>query len=447
MSDLSDANLRFLSDRLARLADVVEPDASKLEAPGKSVKRKPDPEPDSISRPLPAAKLALGLVVVLCGIGAMVFFAGDGGTPVEEGPRAEEVADVRTPDEEEPDLLPVRSETPETARPTAENRPVRPTAVKPGVAMLLPSLLTKPSQIRLERVWTALEENPRQASAILLRLPDVEDDELRIALLLALAGANGESDVREKLLAELQGSGSPAVRGAAAAALGHAPGEDHLPVKAARGLSVKAGVIEDETLRAKLIASASTERDPGVLGTLIRLLGPSRGRDREIDERLFELARSPSAGLRQAAIDGLRAGREGDQRVLGRLIEDAEIPAEDRAKLVATYARHEDSSEALARLTGLIDRAEAVDIRVAAVAALRPLKTEEARRKARAVLEDTSNDRRIRIAALGVIADEGSEAGLKALREFAAGDDDGAVKAAAKELIRTLSPEKGAKVK
>ncbi|MEN8149499.1 MAG: hypothetical protein ABFS86_06730, partial [Planctomycetota bacterium] len=423
-------------DRLRRFAGVVQPDAELLGAP--------PPPTEPAARSLPASKLALGLVVVLAGLGLLVLLS-DGDAPViEEDPV--EIGAAPVPDEPEtkPPSVPTQPETAEPKKAPGPVKPVRPTAVKPGVAMLLPSLLTAPSQIRLERVWAALEENPRQASAILTRLPNVTKEGHRIALLLALAGANGDSVVRDRLFGELRESGSAAVRRAAGAALGHVPGKDHAEVKATRTLSVRAGVIEDESLRTRLLEAAAAERDPAVLGTLIRVLGPSRARDRAIDERLYELARSPSAGLRQAAIDGLRAGNEGDNRVVGRLIEDPAIPAADRAKLVEAYARHEDPGETLGRLSGLIDRAEEPEIRAAAVRALRPLKTEGAHRKALAVLANAGNDRRVRLAALGVVAAEGSGESRRTLRGISEGDGDEAVRTAAKELLRTLSPEKDA---
>jgi len=440
------ANHRFLRDRLSRLRDRVNPDpallaAAPAPAPSKKKKKKKEkdrPAPTGAGeRPLPFTLLAIGLVIVVAGVGGMVFFLGDGAPEPAEAPATGTTKQVPAGRDEQPEAREVvRKPTTDPAKPSEPKTPVRPTAVKPGVEMLIPRLLLDPSQARLEGIWAALAERPERASAIYSRIPMVKKEDQKVTLILALATANREPEVRHRLLTLLESDGSASIRRAAAAALGHVPGKGHPRVEAARRLSVRAGLIEDAELRQQLLAAAATERDPAVVGTLIRLLGPSRSRDATIDDLLFELAHSPDASLRAAAIDGLRAGADGNVAMLERLIEDDKIPVGDRARLVPTYVEGANGEVSLERLFRLIDGGADKEIRAAAVRVLTVVGTQAAVSKAILVLRNTSLDRVIRLAAAGVLAASPLKDAVRALEGVAGSEADEAVRGAVEELLR-----------
>jgi len=269
----------------------------------------------------------------------------------------------------------------------------------------------------------------------------VKNENQRIALILALAPANGDGEVRHRLQTLMKGDGSAAVRRAAAAALGHVPGKDQGRVAANRRFSVRAGVIEDSDLRGQLLDAAAAERDPAVVGTLIRLLGPSRVLDATIEDRLVELAHSPDASLRAAAIDGLRAGSGGGGSVLDRLIADEKIPAADRAKLVPAWARGANGEIDVARVYRLIDGTGDKQVRAAAVRALSGINGQAVVSKVIGLARDTVQDREIRLAALGVLAAAALKDAGRALEGLAETEADATIRNAAKELLRARKPD------
>ena len=440
------ANLRLLRDRLSRLRDRVDPDPTLLtaapEAPAAKKSKGEKAEPvGPRERPIPVSLLVVGLVIVLAGVGLLVFLGGDGEPdPAEQAAaktarREPEEKKPKAPDEKRPLI-------PEPVKTDEPRRPVRPTAVKPGVEMLLPGLIQNPSQARLEAIWAALGEKPERASAIYSRIPSAKKEGPRIALILALAPANADPEVRHRLLALLRSDGSPTIRAVAAGALGHVAGADHPKVAVARQFSVRAGIIEDAELRGQLLDAVAAERNPAVVGTLIRLLGPSRARDGTIEDRLVELAHSPEPSLRSAAIDGLRAGSGGSPAVLEKLIDDEKIPVADRARLVAPWAlagRKEPDPEKLYRL---IDGVAPTAIRAAAVQALGDVPGQNVVSRVIGIARDTAQDREVRLAALRVLASTPLKDAGRALEGIADTEtEDEAIRNAAAELLRARNPK------
>ena len=118
------------------------------------------------------------------------------------------------------------------------------------------------------------------------------------------------------------------------------------------------------------------------------------------------------------------------------LIRDAAIPAKDRAPLVGAIRD-------LSTLENLIEGAPDLEIRVAAVRTLPAVKLKGYISVAIRALENTRNDREVRLEALGVL---GSITAFKnvrtAIARAAEGDPDAAVKQAAGELLRVEPPEK-----
>jgi len=162
------ANVRFLRDRLSRLRDRVKPDPALLDIAPPTPEKKPENVGEAAEptggreRPIPTSLLAAGLVIVLGGVGLLVFLAGNG-KPEPNGESA-----TKTVNREPGVARPAKTDVPrppvsEPARPPGPERPVRPTAVKPSVEMLIPRLLLEPSQARLEAVWAALTERRGRA--------------------------------------------------------------------------------------------------------------------------------------------------------------------------------------------------------------------------------------------------------------------------------------------
>ena len=181
-------NVRFLRDRLSRLRDRVKPDPALLDIAPPTPEKRPEKarqetEPaGGRERPIPTSLLAAGLVIVLGGVGLLVFLAGDG-KPEPDGESATE-----TVKREPGGARPAKTDVPlppvaEPARIPDPERPARPTAVKPSVEMLIPRLLLEPSQARLEAVWAALAERPDRASAIYSRIPTAKNEGQRIETL------------------------------------------------------------------------------------------------------------------------------------------------------------------------------------------------------------------------------------------------------------------------
>lgn len=425
-------NCRLLADRLGRLSGLVEVDPSVLEAAPEPV---PKPEPrtaTALSKPLLTGIVA---AVLAAGVGGWFLLKGDGEPPPDV---AGTEAAVREETEQEPDRdpPPEQVERPEEKQPEPEPEDKtgpRHVTVKPGVAMLLPRLIRSPSQAGLERVWAALREKPQSVSIVTTRIPTVTEERKRAALVLVLAALNDDRSVRADLKEILRTDSSPLVRRAAAGALGHVRDKDAEMVRATTRLSVRAGKLTDVEQRQSLLHAAGEERDPAVIAVLIRMLGPSQSEDRGITERLLELTRSKDAGLRQAAIASVASGARTE--VIEDLVNDAAIPARDRAPLVVGLAK--GGADGIARLQRLIESSTDKEIRVAAVQALPKVVIKGWFPVVVKVFRNTREDRDVRLAALGVIEAAGADKrALAAIREAAEGDADPAVREAAKEIVR-----------
>jgi hypothetical protein len=434
------ANLAFARNRLVLLDGLADLDAAILEEappePAKSARPEDAGSAPEAKKQPPWPVFAAGLLVVVVGIGALILLSGPSGPRAEKKERPKVRASV--PPKTDRPSRPVRQPeddvrpSPPEERP---DRPVRPTAVKPGVEMLLPRYMKSPSQAVLERVWEALSEKPSGAAGIRLRIGSLPDGKNKVLLVLALAAANDDFEVRNLLATLLRTASSPDLRRAAAGSLGHVPGKESVAVAATDRLSVKAGRIDEPERRRILLDAAAAERDPEVLGTLVRLVAPSRELDESIGDRLFELARSENADLRRAAIDGLRSGKSDDVRVLKTLIADTAIPARERALLVPAAV------DGLPFLQNLIDGSSELEIRVAAAGALSKLPYKGVRDVEAGIFENPDYPREVRLAALNSLA-ASSQARAKQLATKAAESDaDEEIQKAAKELLRAWNPK------
>jgi HEAT repeat protein len=310
-----------------------------------------------------------------------------------------------------------------------------------GIAALLPVLTNRPGQANLDRAWSALASEPTYAPRLIARIQNTEDSATRAILVLVLGADNGTAETRTELFRILAEDGAPEVRTAAAAATAWSAGDDPRRIPVLHGLQIPVGPIQDPGAVQSILAAAEVERDPAVLASLIRAVGPSEGPDGAISTRLAELAHSESEVVRDAALAALRDSPPADTRLLLRLIEDESLPLPARAELIRGLAGRRS---AVTDLSGIIRGAEEVALKVAAVAALSDCWDKYARIEVLETLRSSSVPE-VRRAAVGVLSNAPSADTLEVLNRVAAEDDDPGTRQeagrAAREMARVLKPE------
>jgi len=393
-------NVTFLVDRLAHLRGAVKVDLSGLTAPNV------DPGDRPIRRPEPRR------------------------------PKAKPETEPQTP-----------TEAPSAPAEEPTYQPKTRTPARIGIAAMLPVLKNRPTQRNLERAWAALAANTGYSPRLIDRIEGTEDVAFRALLVLVLGADNRAADSRDALFKALAEDGAPQVRTAAAAALARSTADQTEMIPVRNGLAVPVGRIHDQDALKKLLVAAEAERDPAVVATLIRAVGPSEGPDGAISSRLVELARSESEVVRDAALQALRASPPADSRILLRLIEDKSLPIESRAELVPGLSR---GREAVTNLSSIIRGAEEVPLKVAAVGALGHCWDKYARIEVMETLR-SAREPEVRRAAIGVLAAAPGwpslETVVKLFEQVAAGDADPGTRLDAKEALtemkRLRSPDAG----
>jgi len=443
-------NVSFLVERLAHLRNAVQTDLSGLQAPAVT----PPRSGAEVTKPRSRVPLLIGAIVVVIALAAAAYLLLTTGSgtekPTDQGRAVPAETDRRrktaprpgrstdTPKKETPRVDPADSGPDERRR----EHPRKIGAPPPlGIAAMLPVLMNRPTQGNLERTWTALARNPGYTPRLLHRIENADDAGTRAILVMVLGADNRAEDTRAALFRLLAEDGAPEVRTAAGAAVAWSADASGQKIPTIRGLVVPIGPIEDQTSLKRLLAAAESERDPVVVATLIRAVGPSEGPEGEISSRLVELARSESEVVRDAALAALRASPPADSRILLRLIEDTSLPVASRAELIFGLA---GSREAVTHLSTIIRGAEEVPLRVAAVGALSECWDKYARIELLETLRSSTLPE-VRRAAVGVLSTEPSRASLEVLMKVAKEDDDLGIRQdanqAAIEMTRMLEPE------
>ncbi len=443
-------NVSFLVERLAHLRKAIQTDLSGLQAPAIS----PPRNNTEVTEPRSKVPLVIIAVAVLITLAAAAFFLLNDDNGVEEPTDQGRITPTETGERPKRDQRPEQP-TRTTREPPRAVDPSDSTTVAPGpgipgktgqpaplgIAAMLPVLRNRPTQGNLERAWEALARNPGYTPRLLARIENAEDTMTRAVLVLVLGADHRSEDARATLFRLLAEDGAPEVRTAAGAAMAWSAEATGQKIPTIRGLMVPVGPIEDRASLKKLLVAAEAERDPTVVATLIRAVGPSEGPGGEISSRLVELARSESVVVRDAALAALSASPPADSRIILRLIEDTSLPVASRAALVHGLA---GSRDAVAHLSRIIRRAEEVPLQVAAVDALKECWDRYARIELLETLR-SSTAPEVRRAAVGVLSFDPSKASLEALQRAARDDDDPGTRQEARqaaiEMKRALEPD------
>lgn len=443
-------NVTFLIDRLAHLRGAGRIDLSNLVAPAPAPTRSvTGATGESKRRPL--LLIAIAVLIVLAVVAFFVFRGGEDEKLTDLG-RATNAAERDRP--KRTAAPPPASVAPETtAQPAADipreptgdtSRPPKTTAPVPiSVAAMLPVLKRRPTQRNLERAWAALAADPNYSTRLITRIGSTEGASFRTVLVLVLGADNRTPQTRAELFRILGEDGAPQVRAAAAASLARSAGEEAELIPVLDGLlAVPVGAIDHRPTLKQLLAAAEAERDPAVVATLIRAVGPSEGPEGAISARLVELAYSESEVVRDAALKALIASPPSDSQVLLRMIEDPSLPIESRAELVHGLSQ---GRAAVNQLSAIIRTSGEVPVQVAAVEALGTCWDKYARIEILETLHSAATPA-VRRAAISVLASNPTPGSVKVLKQIARNDPDRGIRQdaarAAKEMGRAIGASK-----